>query len=92
MEGTIKIDLDGAGVRIKTDVRHISKFEIFMLFDTLCDSFKLNEFDKKVLGLMFTMGGVEKATGGRATKVEVNRDLIELLNKMKEKNNETDAL
>ena len=86
MEGRIEMLLEDNGVRIKLNAHHVSKAQIFGIFDALADSFKLDSFDRLLLGLSFATGGVDR------TKVELNSEALELIKKMKENNNETDAL
>lgn len=88
-EGEIKISLDGQGVHCKIDVRHISKAMIFGVFDALADGFKLNPLDRMLLASIFATGGLNKE---KATSVEMNPEILEFIKKMKEKQNETDAL
>ena len=82
-EGEIRISLDGQGVNCKIDVQHISKAMIFGIFDTLADGFKLNPLDRMLLASIFATGGLKSAD---VTKVEMNPEILELIKKMKEKN------
>lgn len=89
MKGKIEIDLDDTGVRVKINVYHINRLQIFGVFEALADGFKLKPLDRMLLATSFMIGD-SKAT--KETKVEVNPEILELLKMMKEKNNETDAL
>ena len=89
MNGKIEITMDDVGLKINMNVHKISKMQMFGVFSTLADGFKLNSLDRLLLGAWLATSDPE---GSGATKVELNPELLDLIKKMKEKQNETDAL
>jgi hypothetical protein len=90
MEGTIKIEaLPGMGVSLEADVKNVSRLDILGIFDALAAGFGFDEEDRKRMGIMFAMGGVNAIPGAKATKVEIGKELFEMLKKMKENDDET---
>ena len=90
MEGTIKIEaLKGVGLSVEMDVRNVSRLDMMACFDALADGFRLDEEDRKIMGLFMAVGGVNALPNAVAAKVEVDKEMFELFKKMKESNDET---
>lgn len=81
-QGKIEILFDDVGLKINMNVYHINRTQIFGVFSTLADGFKLNSFDRLLLGALLAIGNPGDSN---ATKVELNPELLDLIKKMKEK-------
>ena len=85
MEGTIKIEaLKGVGLSVEMDIRDVSRLDMMACFDALADGFKLNEEDRKIMGIFLALGGVNALPGGVAAKVTVDKEMFELFKKAKD--------
>lgn len=92
MEGTIKIEaIPDMGVSLEMNIRKVSAVDIMGVFDALAEGFHMDKETRTMFGLMFAFGGVNAMPGVKAEKVEINKEMFELLKKMKENNDETDA-
>lgn len=92
MKGTVKIEaLPGTGVSVSGDIKEVSRLDILAMFDALAGGFSIDEDDRKTLGIMFAMGGLNAIPGVKTATMEVNRELFEILKKLKENGNETDS-
>lgn len=92
MEGTIKIEaIHGLGLSIEMDVHNISRFDMLAVFDGLAKGFKLDEGDRKTMGLLFAAGGLNAIGGTKTVNIELDEEMISVLEKLKENKNETDA-
>lgn len=91
MEGTIKITaVPGLGVSLEMGVKSVSRFDVIAVFDALAQGFKLDDEERKIIGITFAMGGLNIMPGVKATALEVSPELVDLMGKMKGKgNNET---
>lgn len=59
MNGKIEIFLDGDGVRIKLDVRDLSKIQIFGIVDALVDAFEFDSQERAFLAKSIAIGGID---------------------------------
>lgn len=92
MEGTIKIEaLPGIGVSVAMDVKKVTRFDVLGVFDALARGFRLDEEERKTIGLVFAAGGLEAAGKAKSLELKVDDEALEILKLLKEKKNETDS-
>lgn len=73
MEGFIKIKaIPGKGVSIDTELRHVSVMDRLAIVDAVADALDMDEKERKVLSLMFAMGGFSALPGVGVEKIEVD--------------------
>lgn len=93
MKGKIEIEaIPDKGIMVSVNIHKASMFDLMGIFEALAEGFKLDEKDRKAVGLMFLMGGIKNMPGVTTAKVEMDEDLLAIYKLMKEKENETDAL
>lgn len=96
MKGKIEIIIHNSStVTIKGDVDGLDGTGKLMIFETLRDALELDEIDRKIIGTVIYAGGIEAMGGPVAQTVRIPHEImtvIDRMKKMKENNNETDAL
>ena len=85
MEGTIKIEaIPDKGVSLKMNIRHVSILDMMGVFDALAEGFNLDKDRRRMIGLMFAMGGVNTMPGVEREVYTVDAGMLEKLKNMKE--------
>jgi hypothetical protein len=92
MEGTIKIEaIPNLGFSVEADVRNVSRLDVLGVLDALAAGLKLDEEERKILGITFAAGGLSAVNGVKSMSLELDKGLFEMLKKKGKENNETDA-
>lgn len=92
MEGTIKIEaIKGVGLSVEMDIFHVSRLDMMAVFDALADGFKLNEEDRKIMGIFMALGGVNALPNAVAAKVSVDKEMFEFFKNFKERKDGAEA-
>lgn len=93
MKGTLTITAAGEGkLYVDSRLSHVSKHDVFAIFDGIAEAFNLDEDQRMAVGALIAVGGFKVIFGKDPVGLRINTDFLNVLNKMKENNNETDAL
>ena len=85
MEGFIKIEaIPGKGMFVETDLRRVSGLDKLVLLDALATALELKEKDRKFASMMLMLGGLGAIPGIETQTVEVDKDAVEFLKKMRD--------
>lgn len=92
MEGTIKIEaIPDMGVSLQMRVRDVSVFDMMGVFDALAEGFHMDKEMRRTFGLLFAFGGIDAMPGVKSAKVELDKEMFDLLKKMKENSDGSDS-
>ena len=93
MKGTLTITAAGEGkLYVDSRLSRVSKHDVFAIFDGIAEAFSLDEEQRMAVGVLIAVGGFKVIFGKDPVGLRINTDFLNVLNKMKENNNETDAL
>ena len=77
---------------IKGDIGEPSETDKVIIFDCLANALELTEEERQLIGVIIYGGGVVALGGPQAQIVKFDNEMLGMLRKIKEKQNETDAL
>ena len=77
MQGTIEIKADGAEIQCHVRIGTTDPFERLMLMEALAEALRMDPFEKKMVGLVLSAGGIEKVMGAEIDKTFVDLSAFE---------------
>lgn len=93
MNGTLTITANTDGkMYIDSRLNSVSKMDVYAIFDGIAEAFDLDEEQRMAVGVLIAVGGFKQIFGKDPVGLRINTDFLNVLNKKKEKQNETDAL
>ena len=93
MKGRIEIRTSGVhDTSVLVDMKGMSPMDKAVLMDALGKALDLDEIDRMTIGALIAIGGFGALSGRPPEMMKVDLSMIEKFKKMKEKQNETDAL
>lgn len=93
MKGRIEIRTSGVhDTSVLVDMKGMSPVDKAVLMDALGKALDLDEADRMIIGALIAIGGFGALSGRSPETMRVDLSMIEKFKKMKENENETDAL
>ena len=89
MIGSIHIEATEEGLSVQTRLSHVADFDKFVILNTVRRSLEMSEKDFAFVNMLIQTG-LDKVflPGQNETEVSIPSEVLEMLNKMKEDNND----